>query len=203
MPRKGLRKHFSAAANVCTLGIYVFSWRGCGKSSSYFWGSVEKALGGESGAFLWYLSYAVDVMQSIAEYCNGPVQRESCIHRLVSALKLTSFFFSPFPSSLLMLREQIPSPPRAHSQLTPVLRGWNVLPFPAQKPSRDYLEVTFSARGIFLRTFLTTEYPPCSASAALSQESIDFLLLKYINVIKVRITQPGVCDLQLWAKHNK
>lgn len=115
MPRKGLRKHFSAAANVCTLGIYVFSWRGCGKSSSCFWGSVEKALGGESGAFLWYLSYAVDVMQSIAEYCNGPVQRESCIHRLVSALKLTSFFFSPFPSSLLMLREQIPSPPRAHS----------------------------------------------------------------------------------------
>lgn len=38
--------------------------------------------------------------------------------------------------------------------------------------------------------------PPCLASAVPSQEPIDFLLLKYINVIKVRITQPGICDLQ-------
>lgn len=89
------------------------------------------------------------------------------------------------------------------AQLPPELRSEELLPSHDQKLSKVYPEVTVAAGGTFLRMLLTTESPPCFASAELSQEPIDFLLLKYINVIKVRITQADVCDLQPQAKHKK
>ena len=127
------------------------------------------------------------------EHCSDPEQAGQCICKLASALRLTPYF-SPFPPSLHSGHKFLH--PEPTSQLTPEPRGWDVLLSPAQKLSKDYPEVTFAARGIFLRTFPTPESPPCFASAAPSQEPIDFLLLKYINVIKVSITQPGICDLQ-------
>lgn len=140
-------------------------------------GALSCSLGYATAALQWWANRILHLQAGLSTEAPVPVP---------PALPL-------FPPSLLSQNEFLLL---EEAQLPPELRSGELLPSPDRKLSKVYPEVTFAAGGTFLRMLLTTESPPCFASAELSQEPIDFLLLKYINVIKVRITQAGVCDLQ-------
>lgn len=96
MPKKRQKKCFSAAINVCTLGIYLLFLKRLQVELKLLWGLSRKGTRVGNQEPSPGIS-AMLLMLCREEYCNDPVQREFCIHRLVSALRLTSFLFTlPF-----------------------------------------------------------------------------------------------------------
>lgn len=160
------------------------------KSLFATWAQWKRPRVWEVGAFSCHLSCAITAVQWCA----------SRILQLWSwrTAKTEVHTSSPTHPSLTALTKWVP-PHRAYGPAHTWLSSGDLLPSPAQKLSKGW---ALSRGHLCSRRHISENAPdhrvppPCLASAAPSQEPIDFLLLKYINVIKVRITQPGICDLQ-------